>query len=52
MMEGIELPNEEKIRTLGENENYKYLGKLDADAIKQAKMEEKIENIRKTRKLN
>ena len=31
----IELPNQDKIRTLTENENYKYLGILEADAIKQ-----------------
>ena len=35
MSEGIELPNQEKIRTLGEKENYKYLGILEADIIKQ-----------------
>ena len=26
MTEGMELPNQDKIRTLGENETYKYLG--------------------------
>ena len=26
MTDGIELPNQDKIRTLGENETYKYLG--------------------------
>ena len=44
MMEGIELPNLEKIRTLGEKEAYKYLGILDADTIENAEMKEKISN--------
>ena len=35
MTEGIELPNQEKIGTLGEKETYKYLGILKADTIKQ-----------------
>ena len=35
------LSNQEGIRTLGEKENYKYLGILKADTIKLAKMEEK-----------
>ena len=39
--EGIELPNQERIRTLGEKENYKYLGDLEEDTPKQAKMKEK-----------
>ena len=34
MTVGMELPNQNKIRTLGENEIYKYLGILDADTIK------------------
>ena len=29
--EGIELTNQQKFRTLGEKETYKYLGKLEAD---------------------
>ena len=33
-MEGIELPNQERIRTFGEKENYKYLGILEVDTIK------------------
>ena len=40
--EGIELPNEDKIRTLGEKETYKNLGILEADTIKQAQIKEKI----------
>ena len=33
--DGIELPNQDKIRTLGENNTYKYLRILEADIIKQ-----------------
>ena len=33
--EGIELPIMESIRTIGEKENYKYLGILEPDTIKQ-----------------
>ena len=49
----MELPNQDKIRTVGENEIYKYLGILEADTIKQVEMEEKIqkEYCRRTRKL-
>ena len=42
MPEGIKLPNQEKIRTLGEEENYKYLGILEADSTKQEEIKEKI----------
>ena len=31
--EGIQLSNQESIRTLGEKENYKYLGMLEVDTI-------------------
>ena len=41
MMEGIELLNQEKIRTLGDKETYKYFGILEADTIKQVEMKEK-----------
>ena len=53
MTDGMELPNHEKIRTVGENENYKYLGILEADTIKQVEMKDKIrkEYLRRTRKL-
>ena len=53
LTDGIELPNQEKIRTLAENETYKYLGILEADTIKQAEMKNKIqkEYLRRTRKL-
>ena len=49
----MELPNQDKIRTLGEKETYKYLGNLEADTIKQVEMKEKIkkEYLRITRKL-
>ena len=50
----IELPNEDKIRTLAENETYKFLGILEADTIKQVEMKEKIqkEYLKRTRKLH
>ena len=34
LTDGMELPNHDKIRTLAENETYKYLGILEADTIK------------------
>ena len=40
MTEGIELLNQDKIRMLGEKETYKYLGILEADAIKYAEIKE------------
>ena len=51
--DGMELPNQDKIRTLEENETYKYLGILEADTIKQGEMKDKIqkEYLRRTRKL-
>ena len=51
--DGMELPNEDKIRTVVENENYKYLGILEADTIKQVQMKDKIqkEYLRRIRKL-
>ena len=54
MTDGMELPNHEKIRTLGDNENYKYLGNLEADTIKQVQMKDKIrkEYLRRRRKLH
>ena len=50
-MEGIELLNQEIFWTLGEKKIYKYLGILEADAIKQAEMKEKIRkwHLRRTR---
>ena len=51
--DGIVLPIQDKIRTLAENETYKYLGILEADTIKQVEMKNKIqkEYLRRTRKL-
>ena len=53
LTDGMELPNKDKIKSLAENETYKYLGILEADTIKQAEMKEKIqkEYLRRTRKL-
>ena len=53
MTDGMELPNNDKIRTLGENETYKYFGILEADTIKPVEMKDKIrkEYLRRTRKL-
>ena len=39
--EGRELSNEEKVRTFGEKEHYKYLGKLEGDTIKQVEKKSK-----------
>ena len=49
----MELPNQDKIRTLGENETYKFLGILEAGTIKQEEIEDKIrkEYLRRTRKV-
>ena len=33
LTDGIEVPNQDKIRTLAENETYKYLGILEANTI-------------------
>ena len=53
LTDGMELPNQDKIRTLGQNETCKYLGILEVDTIKQVKMKNKIqkEYLRRTRKL-
>ena len=40
--DGMELPNQEKIRTLGEKETYKYLGILEADTIRLVDMKDKM----------
>ena len=47
---GIELPDQDQIRTHREKETYKYLGNLKADTIKQVEMKRKILK-RKTRNL-
>ena len=41
LTEGIELPNQEKIRTLGEKETYKSLGILEADTENQKATQDK-----------
>ena len=53
LTDGIELPNQDKIRTLAENETDKNIEILEADIIKQAEMKNKIqkEYLRRTRKL-
>ena len=40
--DGIELPNQDRIRTLPENETNKHLGIWEADTIKQVQMKNKI----------
>ena len=42
MAEGIEHPNQRKIRTLGVKETYKYLGIYEVYIIKQVEIKEKI----------
>ena len=53
LTDGMEQPNQDKIRTLAENATYKYLGILEADTIKQVEMKDKIqkEYLSRTRKL-
>ena len=53
MTDGMELPNHHRIRTLGENETYKYLVILESDTIKQVQMKDMIrkEYLRRPRKL-
>ena len=43
--DGMELPNHDKIKTLRENETYKYLGILEADTIKQVEIKEDSKRI-------
>ena len=51
--DGMELPNQDKIRTLGEKKTFKYLGISETDIIKQEEMKVKIkkEYFRRIRKL-
>ena len=52
LTDGMELSNQDKIRTLAENETYKYLGFLEADTIKEVEMKDKIQKgYCRTRKL-
>ena len=39
--DGMELPNQDKIRTLREKETYKYLDMMEADTIKQVEIKAK-----------
>ena len=49
---GKELPNQDKIRTLGKKETYKYLGNLETETIQQVEKKKiKKEYLRRTRKL-
>ena len=51
--DGMEPPNHDRIRTLEENETYKYLGILETDTINLVQMKDTIrkEYLRRTRKL-
>ena len=53
LTDGMELPIQDKIRTLGEKETYKYVSVLEADTIKQVEMKEKIkkEYLKRNRKV-
>ena len=53
LTDGMELPNQDKIRKLTENETYKYLGNLEVDTIRQMEKKDKIEKeyLRRTTKL-
>ena len=53
MTDGMELPNQDIIRTLEENETYQYLDILEADTIKPVQMKDMIrkEYLRRTQKL-
>ena len=39
--DGIDLQNQEKVRSLGEKETYKYLGILEVNTTKQVELKEK-----------
>ena len=53
LTDGMELPNQDKIRTLAEMETDRYVGILEAYTIKHVEMKDKIqkEYYRRTRKL-
>ena len=42
MTDGMDVPNHDKIKTLEENETFKYLGILEADTINQVQMKDTI----------
>ena len=52
LIDGTELPNQDKIRTTGEKETYQYLGILESDTIKKVERKDKIqkEYLGRTRK--
>ena len=43
LTDGMERPNQDKIRTLAENETYKYLGIMETETIKQVEVKDKIQ---------
>ena len=45
LTEGIELSNQEEIRTPGEKETYKYLGILEADSSNKCNWKKKLKKI-------
>ena len=51
--EGVEMPNNQVIKSLGEGEGYKYLGMLEADGVKHMEMKENVtkEYYRRVRKI-
>ena len=52
LADGMDQPNQDKIRKVGEKETYKNLGILEADTIKRVEMKEKKikkESFRRTR---
>ena len=53
LADGLELPSQDKIRTFGRKETYKYLGILEADTIKEVEKQGKIkkEYLRRNKKL-
>ena len=51
LTDGMELPNQDKIRTLREKETYKYLGILEADTFLKWTREELKQMDQRTRKL-
>ena len=44
MIDGMELPNQDKVRTPEEKETYKYMEISDADTIKEEVMKGNIQN--------
>ena len=51
--EGLEMPNNQVTKSLGEGEGYKYLGMLEADGVKHIEMKENVtrEYYRRVRKI-